>query len=105
MFGVYCDPSVAGAGLSVAGKRARVVGVGWYALGGGFSWHSSRYGWTCGAVLEYEVVLADGEILRANIHEHLDLFWASKGGGGNFGIMTKIQMPVFKQENVYSSLI
>lgn len=82
-FGVYSDPSVTGAGLSVADGRAGVVGVGGYALGGSFSWHSSRYGWTCDAALEYEVVLADGEILRANIHEHPDIFWASKEVAAN----------------------
>ena len=50
-------------------------------------------------------MLADGEILRANIHEHPDLFWASKGGGCNFDIVAKIKMPMFKQEDVYSSLV
>ncbi|OCL03328.1 FAD-binding domain-containing protein [Glonium stellatum] len=100
---VYRDPKVADAGLAVAGARVGMVGVGGYVLGGGFSWYSGRYGWTCDAVLEFEVVLANGEILRVNTHEHPDLFWALKGGGSNFGIVTRIKMPVFEQEDMYSS--
>ncbi|KAF1817433.1 FAD-binding domain-containing protein [Eremomyces bilateralis CBS 781.70] len=81
--------------LGVNGARDGFVGVGGYVLGGGLSWYASYSGWTCDTVIEFEVVLANGLIVTADASHYSDLFWALKGGGNNFGIVTKITLPTF----------
>lgn len=83
--------------LSVTGGRAPSVGVGGYVLGGGSSWNSNRYGWSCDSVLEFEVVLVNGSIIKASAGSHSDIYWALKGGGNNFGIVTGMRMSTFHQ--------
>ncbi|OOG00783.1 hypothetical protein ASPCADRAFT_511678 [Aspergillus carbonarius ITEM 5010] len=79
-------------GVAVAGGRVPSVGVPGLLLGGGISFQNSQYGVGAMAVSNYEVVLANSRIINANAHENPDLFWALKGGGSNFGIVTKIEM-------------
>ena len=59
-------------------------------LGGGVGWLMGRCGLVCDNTLSYDIVLPGGELVRANAGEHEDLFWALKGGGGNFGVVTSI---------------
>ncbi|TKA58964.1 hypothetical protein B0A49_11654 [Cryomyces minteri] len=92
-------------GLSVSGSRASHVGVGGYVLGGGFSWFSNQYGWTCDMVSEYEVVLANGTVVLASYAHHSDLFWALRGGGSSFGIVTSFKLPTLKHPQVYGGPI
>ncbi|KAL1792962.1 hypothetical protein ACET3X_009469 [Alternaria dauci] len=85
--------------LSVIGGRIPQVGVGGLILGGGFFHFSGRYGLAADNVKNFEVVLADGSVVNANAGSNSDLFWALKGGGPNFGIVTKFDMytvPVHK---------
>ncbi|KAF5616936.1 FAD binding domain protein [Fusarium sp. NRRL 25303] len=96
-------PTLQKYGLTVPGGRMFGVGVGGLSLGGGISWLSNLHGWTCDNILEYEVVLADGRIIKANSESHKDLFWALRGGGSNFGIVTKFKFIAYEQGRLWNS--
>ncbi|KAL2836742.1 hypothetical protein BJX68DRAFT_250339 [Aspergillus pseudodeflectus] len=76
-------------GLTVVGGRSSTVGVGGFTLGGGISFLSRRYGWAVDNVANYELVLANGTITNVNQSSHPDLYFALRGGGNNFGIVTR----------------
>lgn len=78
--------------VSVAGGRNGDVGVGGFLLGGGNSYYTGRVGFGCDTVINYQVVLADGSTVDANKNEHPDLYKALKGGGLNFGIVTRFDV-------------
>lgn len=91
-------------GVSVTGGREGVVGVGGFMLGGGNSFYTAKTGFACDSVVNYEVVLASGEIVNANASARSDLWKALKGGGCNFGIVTRFDVEAFPAKNVTMEL-
>ncbi|MCH8991065.1 MAG: FAD-dependent oxidoreductase [Acidobacteria bacterium] len=75
-------------GLAVTGGQISTTGIAGLTLGGGFGWVMSSYGMAVDNVLSVEIVTADGEVQRASKDENPDLFWAVRGGGGNFGVVS-----------------
>ncbi|KAF2650541.1 putative oxidoreductase [Lophiostoma macrostomum CBS 122681] len=84
-------------GRSVAGGRVAGVGVGGLTLGGGISHLSLQHGWTCDTVRNFEVVLSDGTVVGANADDNSDLYFALRGGGNSFGVVTRIDLETFEQ--------
>lgn len=89
------DAELAKHGVIVPAGIMSETGVGGLALGGGIGWFSRPYGLTCDQFVSLEVVLASGEIIEVDAKSHPDLFWALKGGGGNFGIVTRFTLRTY----------
>ncbi|KAJ6440053.1 FAD binding domain-containingprotein [Purpureocillium lavendulum] len=90
-------------GLTTIGGRVSAIGVGGLTLGGGISFFSSRYGWACDNVNTFEVVFADGTIRDVSYSSaYKDLYWALRGGGNNFGIVTRFDLATYPQGNLWA---
>ncbi|EEY16869.1 FAD binding domain-containing protein [Verticillium alfalfae VaMs.102] len=92
-------------GLGVTGGRIGNVGVAGLTLGGGTSFLIAERGFACDDVVNYEVVLADGSTVNANKHDNPRLFKALKGGGSNFGIVTRFDMATFPKKTLYGGIM
>jgi hypothetical protein len=81
-------------GLATGFGDTATVGIGGITLGGGIGFLVRKHGMTIDDLLAADVVTADGELLRVDADNHPDLFWAIRGGGGNFGVVTRVQLRV-----------
>jgi FAD/FMN-containing dehydrogenase len=92
-------------GLGLTAGDNATVGVGGLATGGGIGWFARKYGPTVDRIRSMEVVTADGEVITASASEHPDLFWAIRGGGGNFGVATSFEVELHPAGMVYGGAI
>jgi FAD/FMN-containing dehydrogenase len=106
--GMLCgavEIETAKAGLATVLGQCPSVGVGGFLLGGGVGPLMSPYGLGCDNVLAAELVLADGSLVKTSPHENPDLYWAIRGGGGNFGIVTAFDVALHPVSKVFAGNI
>ena len=98
-------PGAAEAGLAALHGYAPGVGVVGYSLAGGIGWYARKCGLASNSVTAVELVTADGRRLRASAESEPDLFWALRGGGGNFGVVTAIEFDLYEMPEVYAGAL
>ncbi|MEP7167265.1 MAG: FAD-binding oxidoreductase [Candidatus Woesebacteria bacterium] len=94
-----------GKGLTLSSGDTKTVGVGGLTLGGGIGWLVRKVGLTIDNLVAAEVITAKGEILKVSSTENPDLFWAIRGGGGNFGVVTYFEFQTYQLTKVFAGPI
>ncbi|MUL81197.1 FAD-dependent oxidoreductase [Mycobacterium sp. CBMA247] len=89
------------AGLTGVAGSAPIVGITGYTLGGGLSWFSRKYGWAAESVAAFEVITANGDRLKVTDTSESDLFWALRGGGGDYALVTSVEFALKRAPSVY----
>jgi FAD/FMN-containing dehydrogenase len=92
-------------GLAALAGSSPDVGVIGYTLGGGISWLGRRYGLAANSVTAVELVDAEGELRRIDSESEPDLFWALRGGGGSFGLVTALEFELYPIREVYAGVL
>ena len=95
-------PRLSAHGLAGLHGSSPDVGIAGYSLGGGMGWLARKHGLQANAVTALELVTADGSLVRADAEHHPELFWALRGGGGNFGVVTAIEFAVHPVDDLYA---
>jgi FAD/FMN-containing dehydrogenase len=99
------NEAAAGHGLAVTGGAVSTTGIAGYTLGGGLGWLMGKYGLACDNLKAVELVTAAGDVLQVDAESHPDLFWALRGGGGNFGVATSFTYRLHPLSMVTGGLI
>ena len=92
-------------GFSLTSGDTKSVGVGGLTLGGGVGWMVRNYGLTIDSLVAADIVTAGGQALRVSVNENPDLFWAIRGGGGNFGVVTHLEFVAQRATVVHAGTI
>jgi FAD binding domain/Berberine and berberine like len=92
-------------GLAALAGSSHDVGVVGYSLGGGISWLARRHGLSANSVVSAEIVTADGRLVHTDAQTRPDLFWALRGGGGNFGVVTALELQLYPITEVYAGVL
>lgn len=92
-------------GLAPLSGSSRDVGVTGYTLGGGVGWLARKYGFAADSVIRAEIVTADGRFVTASAEHHPELFWAIRGGTGNFGIVTSLEFRLYPVRQVHAGIV
>jgi FAD/FMN-containing dehydrogenase len=92
-------------GLAALHGSARDIGIAGYSLGGGLGWYARKHGLQTNAVTAIELVTADGELVRTDRDNEPELFWALRGGGGNFGVVTALEFDLYPIAEVYAGMM
>jgi FAD/FMN-containing dehydrogenase len=92
-------------GLALSSGDTKTVGAGGLAMGGGIGWMVRKYGLTIDSMVAVDIVTAAGELVHASETEHSDLFWAVRGGGGNFGVAVSFTFAAHPVGQVYTGTI
>jgi len=90
-WGAHVDAAAQKQALATTLGQISNTGVAGLTLGGGFGWLSRRFGLACDNLISMELVTADGKVRHVSEHDEPDLFWATRGGGGNFGVATSFE--------------
>jgi hypothetical protein len=94
------DVATQAVGLAFPSGVVSHTGAGGLVLGGGTGWLNRLHGLSCDNVRSFTVVVADGSLVRANASENADLYWALRGGGGNFGVVTEFEVTLHPVSSV-----
>ena len=97
--------ALAAHGLAIGFGDTGSVGIGGITLGGGVGYLVRKHGMTIDSLLAAEIVTADGELLHVDADSHPDLFWAIRGGGGNFGVATRFQYRLQELDQVVGGML
>ncbi|MGB0098972.1 MAG: FAD-binding oxidoreductase [Nocardioides sp.] len=106
--GTVWEPAVDAAavhGRAVLHGSSPDVGIAGYSLGGGIGWYARRHGLATNSLTAVELVIADGSLIRADADTYAELFWAIRGGGGNFGVVTALEFRMFDIPTAYAGMM
>ncbi|WP_028637559.1 FAD-binding oxidoreductase [Nocardioides sp. URHA0032] len=106
--GTIWEPAVDAAaahGRAVLHGSSPDVGIAGYSLGGGIGWYARRLGLATNSLTAVEIVIADGTLVRADAENNRELFWAVRGGGGNFGVVTALEFKMFDIQTAYAGML
>ena len=99
------DHETAAFGLATTGGLVSTTGIAGLTLGGGIGWLMRKHGLACDNLVGADVVTADGQLVHTSEDEHADLFWALRGGGGNFGVVTSLEYRLHPVATVFGGML